>query len=49
MSHYNSKVGNNKGILIKLVRQLLGKLKHLYIFGDIVNYFSQFDEQSGSF
>lgn len=49
MSLSNSKISDNKGTLFKLVRQLLGKLKHLYIFSDTVNYFSQFDEQSGSF
>lgn len=44
MSLYNSKISSSKGTLAKLVMELLGKLKHLYISSDIVNYLSQFDE-----
>lgn len=49
MSLYSSKFSNNKGTLLKLVMEILGKLKHLYDSSITVNYFSQFDEQAGSF
>ena len=44
MSLYNSKISSNKGTLVKLVIELLGKLKHFYISSNTVNYLSQFDE-----
>lgn len=49
MSLYTPKINNNKGTILKSVMRLLGKLKHLYISTGIINDFSQFDEQSGSF
>lgn len=48
MTLYTSEI-NNKETLLKPMMVLLGKLEHLYISTGMVNYFSQFDEQSGSF